>query len=137
MSEPLFGTEEGKEGVIVGLGANDSRGCVIEMEYRRKSGRAVEESFFLPDLNGDDGIVLLDDHELYRRSDAKESKSEEDGLGLESATFELDLTAKQRRDREGVVLPYFDAQKGEGGGGGKILYDMGVEDDFDEEEDEM
>jgi len=36
------------------------------------------------------------------------------------------------------VLPYFDAQKGEGAGeGGRILYDMGSEDDFDEEEDEI
>jgi len=35
-----------------------------------------------------------------------------------------------------VVLPYFDAQKG-GGEGGRILYDMGEEDDFDEDEDEI
>lgn len=133
-SGPLFGREEGKEGVLVGMGANDSRGCVIEMEYRRKSGRGIEEWFFLPELHRDDRIVLLDDHELYRRSDANEGTLEADGLGAESATFELELTEKQRRDREGVVLPYFDAQKGEGGGGGRILYDMGVEDDFDEED---
>jgi elongator complex protein 5 len=37
-----------------------------------------------------------------------------------------------------VVLPYFDAQQGNGPGeGGRILYDMGEEDDFDEEEDEI
>ena len=54
------------------------------------------------------------------------------------STFSLGLTEKQRRDREGVVLPYFDAQKDEGmGEGGRILYDMGIEDDFDEEEDEI
>ena len=57
------------------------------------------------------------------------------------ATFELGLSAKQRRDREGVVLPYYDAQQREGGAaggeGGRILYEMGVEDDFDEEEDEV
>ena len=35
------------------------------------------------------------------------------------------------------MLPYLDAQKGEGGEGGRILYDMGAEDDFDEEEDEI
>ena len=50
------------------------------------------------------------------------------------ATFELGLSAKQRRDREGVVLPYCDAQQREGG---RILYEMGVEDDFDDEEDEV
>jgi elongator complex protein 5 len=54
------------------------------------------------------------------------------------ATFNLGLTEKQRRDREGVVLPYFDAQVEVGGGeGGRILYEMGREDDFDEEEDEI
>ena len=40
-------------------------------------------------------------------------------------TFHLGLTEKQRRDREGVVLPYFDAQRGEGGEGGLPLLDVG------------
>ena len=83
--------------------------------------------------------ILLDDHPLYR---ASESQREDDGGGFEGdgdggATFDLGLTEKQRRDRDGVVLPYMDAQSGEGGRGGRILYDMGVEDDFDEEEDEI
>ncbi len=62
------------------------------------------------------------------------------GMGMET-TFSLGLTEKQRRDREGVVLPYFDAQTDAGGGGGegggRILYEMGREDDFDDEEDEI
>lgn len=140
--EPLFGLEEEREGVLVGTGANDRRGVVVRMEYRRKSGRGVEEWFFLPELSQkEEKVVLLDDHELFRRSvggvDEAGLEGRGDGLGVEMATFELGLTEKQRRDREGVVLPYFDAQKGEGGGGGRILYDMGVEDDFDEEEDEI
>ena len=121
----------------MGVGANDKRACVVEMEHRRKSGRGVEEWFFLPEVNGSGGVVLLEDQELYRRSDDREGRSDGVEARVELATFELGLTAKQRRDREGVVLPYFDAQKGEGGGGGRILYDMGVEDDFDEEEDEI
>lgn len=58
-------------------------------------------------------------------------------------TFSLGLTEKQKRDRDGVVLPYFDAQKEGGaagpGEGGRILYEMGAEDreDFDDEEDEI
>lgn len=124
----------------MGAGANDERGCVVEMEYRRKSGRGVEEWFFLPadEVVGGGGVVLLEDQELYRRDEGGGGLGEAGGLGAgEEATFELSLTAKQRREREGVVLPYFDAQKGEGGGGGRILYDLGVEDDFDEEEDEI
>jgi elongator complex protein 5 len=152
--EPLFGLSgEDIEGVLRGIGSNDTRGVVVEMEYRRKSGRGVGEWFFLPSptpssmksavslkerrtatLPGKDasGIILLEDHALYARP-VEEVTPE----GVES-TFSLGLTEKQRKDREGVVLPYFDAQSGEGSGeGGRILYDMGVEDDFDEEEDEI
>ncbi|KAI4127763.1 MAG: hypothetical protein LQ347_004465 [Umbilicaria vellea] len=80
-------------------------------------------------------IILLEDHPLYRQQLAdKDMRDDPESL---DATFDLGLTEKQRRDREGVVLPYFDAQKDGGGVGGRILYDMGVEDDFDEEEDEI
>ncbi|KAL9632962.1 MAG: hypothetical protein Q9204_003588, partial [Flavoplaca sp. TL-2023a] len=169
--EPLFGLEEGKEGVIVGLGANSCAakgggregGMVLEMEYRRKSGRVVEEVFFLPSspssLSGTTpsspppsaiqalerikAITLLEDHPAFAAptvtdiSNGEEIRSEDLG-----GTFKLGLTEKQRRDREGVVLPYYDAQRGfeeggEVGDGGRILYEMGEEDDFDEEEDEI
>lgn len=151
VAEPVFGLEEDVEGVLVGLGGNGPEGLVLEMEYRRKSGRGVRESYFLahpsakttPAATAGSGInrfretvILLEDHPLYRRPDednAGKGGAEEEGMDV---TFELGLTEKQRRDREGVVLPYFDAQKG-GGEGGRILYDMGVEDDFDEEEDEI
>lgn len=151
VAEPVFGLEEDVEGVLVGLGGNGPEGLVLEMEYRRKSGRGVRESYFLahpsakitPAGTAGSGInrfretvILLEDHPLYRRPEednAGKGGAEEEGMGV---TFELGLTEKQRRDREGVVLPYFDAQKG-GGEGGRILYDMGVEDDFDEEEDEI
>jgi elongator complex protein 5 len=54
------------------------------------------------------------------------------------STFSLTLTERQRMEREGVVLPYFDAQMaGTTGEGGRILYDMGIEDDFDDEEDDI
>ncbi|KAK0930900.1 hypothetical protein LTR29_016613 [Friedmanniomyces endolithicus] len=149
--EPSFGLEEGKEGVLLGLGANGREGVVLEMEYRRKSGRGVREWYFLslqPARPGQAGrvvggggkvgdgrgeVVLLEDHPLYR---SPEREAVGGGEGGEGGTFELGLTEKQRRDRERVVLPYFDAQKG-GGEGGRILYDMGSEDDFDEEEDEI
>ncbi len=154
----------------MGLGANSyaakgggkEAGMVLEMEYRRKSGRVVDEVFFLPSspssLSGISpsplqpaiqaverikAITLLDDHPAFAAptvtdiSNGEEIKSEDLG-----GTFELGLTEKQRRDREGVVLPYYDAQRGfeeggERGDGGRILYEMGEEDDFDEEEDEI
>ena len=143
LAEPVFGLAEETEGVLVGLGANDPRGVVLEMEHRRKSGRAIEEWFFLPAPKSHQSpadrvkekIMLLKDHPLYRPQVAESDPSRE--VGDEDSTFSLGLTEKQRRDRETVVLPYFDAQKDGGGEGGRILYDMGVEDDFDEEEDEV
>lgn len=151
LAEPVFGLAEEREGVVVGRGSNDRRGMVIEMEYRRKSGRAIHEVFYLPTPSkskdgavkelGMVGIVLLEDHPLYKAAGGESLLSK--GLETESTeesdtTFNLGLTDKQRRDREGVVLPYFDAQKEGGvGEGGRILYDMGEEDDFDEEEDEI
>ena len=120
---------------------------MIEMEHRRKSGRSVSEWYFLASLRGssagakDKGrLILLEDHPLFRVSEqVTGSGTEQDGKDEHASTFDLGLTEKQRRDREGVVLPYFDAQKGDGevGEGGRILYDMGAEDDFDEEEDEI
>jgi elongator complex protein 5 len=140
LAEPVFGLNEELEGVILGLGSNDPRGIVLEMEHRRKSGRAVGEWYFLPsNLTGGEHrkerMMLLDDHPLVKAPGDERNIMAED-IGDET-TFSLGLTEKQKRDREGVLLPYFDAQKEGGGRGGRILYDMGVEDDFDEEEDEI
>ena len=146
--EPSFGLAEGTEGVLQGLGANTSIGVVLAMEHRRKSGRGVREWYYLPSPMRDHPatstggglgaktakaeVMLLDEHPQYRTAEGEASIPEAEA----AATFELGLSEKQRMDREGVVLPYFDAQKG-GGEGGRILYDMGSEDDFDEEEDEI
>lgn len=153
----MFGLAEEKDGVVAGMGGNAyaaGEGMVVEMEHRRKSGRAVCETFFFPSPSSSDesafkGIVLLDEHPLFAALEEGGGSGKDPGEmevhgGDLGGTFSLGLTEKQRRDREGVVLPYCDAQRrrgddGEGGGGdgGRILYDMGVEDDFDEEEDEI
>ncbi|KAH7412540.1 Elongator complex protein 5 [Cadophora sp. MPI-SDFR-AT-0126] len=160
--EPVFGIQEGREGVVVGMKgrAKDEQGVVVNMEIRRRSGRGVTENFVLlppatststsqssaksSKLSSLSEFVLLDDHPLFASSPAGGSDSlvhaEEDDM---NTTFNLGLTEKQKRDRENVVLPYFDAQKDGGaagpGDGGRILYDMGAEDreDFDDEEDEI
>lgn len=145
LEEPAFGLSEEKEGVLVALKGNVAApGMVLEVEHRRKSGRIGSGGwFYLPPLvakgNGarQDQVCLLRDHPLF--SDGQMVPTHLNGEDTDKSTFDLALTEKQRLDREGVVLPYFDAQKGKGGAGegGRILYDMGVEDDFDEEEDEI
>jgi elongator complex protein 5 len=143
LAQPLFGLAEDIEGVIAGIGSNDKRGTVIEMEHRRKSGRGVRDWYWLPAFESIDKgkgptrekerVTLLDNHPSIRTAPSQPSEAAD----LDT-TFSLSLTEKQRRDREGVVLPYFDAQREDGvGEGGRILYDMGSEDDFDEEEDEI
>ncbi|EXJ90656.1 hypothetical protein A1O1_03760 [Capronia coronata CBS 617.96] len=145
---PVFGLGEEIEGVVIGLKPKgvavkpEEQGIVLELEHRRKSGRGVLEWIFLPTAvdrhqSGAQAVreiaTLLDDHPLFRKSKEEETPEQ----ALSGMTFELGLTDRQRLEREGVVLPYFDAQKAGGGEGGRILYDMGVEDDFDEEEDEI
>lgn len=89
------------------------------MEMRRRSGRGVVENFVLIQTSTPNSaieIVLLDEHPLYAPAmggGGGESKEQEEEVG--ETTFSLGLTEKQRKDRDGVVLPYFDAQKGEGG----------------------
>ncbi|GES62916.1 killer toxin sensitivity protein [Aspergillus terreus] len=146
LAAPVFGLEEEQDGVLLGRldkpGRNEgAEGIVLEMEHRRKSGRGVLEWYFLPPASRyppqqvKEIVILLDDHPLFRPPEDLDAGAAEEEP---ESTFELRLTEKQRRDREGVVLPYFDAQQGNGPGeGGRILYDMGEEDDFDEEEDEI
>ncbi|PNS14451.1 hypothetical protein CAC42_3737 [Sphaceloma murrayae] len=148
VAEPDFGLDHGREGILVGEGAQGRDGFVLEMEFRRKSGRGVREWFFMSQASssfgklsasvkaaqravGLENVILLENHPSWRTEEEKAEQDEEHDV-----TFSIGLTDRQRRDREGVVLPYFDAQKG-GGEGGRILYDMGVEDDFDDEEDEI
>ncbi|KAF1937266.1 hypothetical protein EJ02DRAFT_61432 [Clathrospora elynae] len=151
LPEPTHGLLQGAEGVVQCLDANDHRGIVLEAEFRRKSGRPESETYFLrlarpSDYNipipglafgtlKQEYVILLDQVPAYASAEVIGwvNASAKD---IES-TFNLSLTDKQKQAREGVVLPYFDAQKGEGGEGGRILYDMGAEDDFDEEEDEI
>lgn len=144
--EPEWGLREDREGVIVGLKGRskegESRGVVIGMELRRRSGRAVLEKFVLTPTEASAArtrlgkLSLLADHAMF----AAPADAEPGGEVEEEpeSTFNLGLTDKQRKDREGIVLPYFDAQTDIGAGeGGRILYEMGREDDFDEEEDEI
>ena len=149
---PAWGLDEGVEGVVVGLGANPADGVAIEMEYRRKSGRSVVEWFFLPLKPGlvresvlpggtKEKVALLEDHPLWRVSEQVKDSGHggaDDDEGPTS-TFELGLTESQRKARDQVVLPYFDAQRESGiGGGGAILFTPDREiDDFDDEEDEI
>ena len=137
---PIFGIEEEKNGVITPLYSQlSNEGLVLHMEHRRKSGRVGSTArFYIPFPSSSSSIagtpISLDSHPLFRSTIEDDSRI----AVSEGGTFKLELTERQRQARDGVVLPYFDAQKGEAGGeGGRILYDMGVEDDFDEEEDEI
>jgi elongator complex protein 5 len=124
------------------------RGFILEMEFRRPSGRAISEVYFVPYLTSkaanassksklEEAIILLFDHPQYRASEQLDLHEVEPVVGEDMAsTFELGLTKRQMEARAEVVLPYFDAQTGSGEGG-RILYQLGRDDDFDDEEDEL
>ncbi|KAK6349758.1 hypothetical protein TWF696_006034 [Orbilia brochopaga] len=147
---PRFGLE-GIEGAIASLGTNTgwcdtcgpkerSQGLIYELEHRRMSGRAMTEWFFLmchPSKRTKEKLILLEDHPAYNPAITAPTTEAPEGLDDSDLTFSLGLTAKQKVDRDGVVLPYFDAQSEEGGTGGRILYVPGREDDWDDEEDEI
>ena len=153
LPEPVFGLAESREGVLLGISPKhpvlkEQAGFVLEMEHRRKSGRGMNETFVLPLDPTSKDLRLLEDHPAFKNpATSKADEGEDAGEDFGGVTFDLSLTEKQRREREGVVLPYFDAQKrgrgeidaeeGARGDGGRILYQMGREDDFDEEEDEI
>ncbi|KAF1923814.1 uncharacterized protein M421DRAFT_74356, partial [Didymella exigua CBS 183.55] len=152
LPEPTHGLLQGAEGIVQCVDANDRGGIVLEAEFRRKSGRPESETYMLRAARRGDynaplagmafGTLRQEFVTLLELVPAYGSAEATGPVGAAAneieATFSLGLTDKQKQAREGVVLPYFDAQKGGGAGeGGRILYDMGEEDDFDEEEDEI
>ncbi|KAK2002081.1 histone acetylation protein 2 [Colletotrichum falcatum] len=152
LQEPEWGLGEGRQGVLIGLKGDtkseDYHGVVVEMEIRRRSGRAMAEKFVVSPQLGQNTtttsakgskISLLSEHHVFAAPEGSGAMGIGGGEDDEpESTFNLGLTEKQRRDREGIVLPYFDAQTDIGAGeGGRILYEMGREDDFDDEEDEI
>ena len=148
LAAPSFGLGAEADGIVIGLKPQaktlkpEERGLAIELEHRRKSGRGVHEWYFLPLLSRagtisqtfKEIVTLLDDHPRFHK--VRDEMTDEELSGM---TFELGLTDRQKHEREGVVLPYFDAQREsvDSAEGGRILYDFGAEDDFDEEEDEV
>ncbi|KAM3073512.1 hypothetical protein ACMFMG_004592 [Clarireedia jacksonii] len=154
LREPQFGLAEGKEGVLMGMTSpsSDTNSSIISLEIRRKSGRGVKEIFVYtppppapspsPSLSAKSlgTTTLLDEHPLFAHPSISQHPPTTDPEPEIDIPFNLNLTEKQRRDRDSIILPYFDAQKEGGiGSGGKILYEMGAEDreDFDDEEDEI
>lgn len=154
---PVFGLVERREGMLISLHRAPRHEIVVDIEMRRRSGRGIRESFVLtipavnapaaPSPRSTDGvkasalakITLLEDHPAIVALAADDQTAGQDD-DMNDLTFKLGLTEKEKKDRDEIVLPYFDAQK-EGGGtdGGRILYQMGREDwdDFDDEEDEI
>lgn len=173
--EPAFGLAESATsthgGILVGLGSSCPHGVVLEADIRRRgSGRGLGGWYYLgrhgaPDPGPEDrsfplGLMMLDDYPPYANlvrpvdsvnsnNDGNNNNGEKEQDDTDAGiTFSLSLTDKQRRARDEVALPYFDAQRAAQNGGkafdlsaigdgGRILYEMGDEDDFDEEEDEI
>jgi elongator complex protein 5 len=118
------------DGVVSAIGSNTSQRMVISVEYRKKSGRTISESFTLDIPSGKIDIL-----------NTPVEKSRQDGISLDfGTTFNLGMTERQKKTKEDVVLPYFSAQglprdESHEDGVGDIEYTLDAEDDFDDEED--
>lgn len=91
----------------------------IEVEHRRKSGRTVRALFHVDS-----------EAATFKQADLNAVAEQIDMSNL--TTFNLQLSEKQRADRDEVELPYIPAQRGEAGGA--ILYEYTEVDDYDEDE---
>lgn len=166
MEEHPGGHGGGIEGVVVGLGSNPRNGVVLEFEHRRKSGRGVQEWFYLPLGEAATGkematakagaalfervgaqpgttekLILLEDHPEWRMFEQVDSQGitsgVRDGSEVPQSTFDMGLTEKQKIARDEVVLPYLDAQDEMGlSGGGGRILYMPEKDADDWDEEE-
>ncbi|POS84323.1 hypothetical protein EPUL_003566, partial [Erysiphe pulchra] len=127
LPDPLFGLEEAKEGVIVGQSDPIiEKGLVVNMELRKRSGRGIVEDFVLAPSTpkAASSIIPLNEYPAYVSIPTFTNVESQDPSTELDMPFNLNLSEKQKRDRDEVVLPYFDAQKESGNDGGRILYQM-------------
>lgn len=131
------GEGEVEEGLVVPLGSNNLSEFVVDIEARRKSGRGVG-GLVVMRKKGEEWVAEAVETVEGWKAEVNmkmDTNVEEEGF---STTFDLSLTDEQKKKRDEVELPYFDAQK-EGGDnrGGRIVYVPEKVDDWDEEEDEI
>lgn len=101
-----------------------------ELEHRRKSGRAMRASYKI-----DAGKHSIE-YFVEKDAEAQDAPIEDPSALQGLATFNLSMTEEQKRAKEGVPLPFLQAQEvGNGGGsGGAIIYQFEKDDDYDEED---
>ncbi|RPA81998.1 hypothetical protein BJ508DRAFT_376126 [Ascobolus immersus RN42] len=116
---------------------------IVEFEIRRKSGRGMLGKVLMKKQSEESEKWEIEDVESIPgwvpdvASKGPAEQEEDDWSGLTS--FSLGLTEEQKKKRDELELPYYDAQKGLSGdkGGGRILYVPEDVDDWDDEEDEI
>ena len=122
--------DRARNGVVSTLGSNSSQKIIIALEYRKKSGRTINERY----------IINLTSSKV-EPLDGKQSEYSQDTRGLDfGTTFNLGITERQKENKKDVVLPHFSAQGIYLGDAvserrSDIEYTLEPEDDFDDEED--
>jgi elongator complex protein 5 len=122
--------ESALDGIVSTLGSNSPEKIVVELVYRKKSGRKLREKSI---LNLSSGQVEPLEETAF--SDESEAQAMLDF----GTTFNIGLTQRQKETKDEVILPYFSAQRTIADEkepiGGEIEYTLEAEDDFDDEED--
>ncbi|CAA22665.1 hypothetical protein POMI540_3622 [Schizosaccharomyces pombe] len=118
--------------IISLLGSNCETAIVLHVEFRKKSGRIIKESCVLK--NG-----KLEPYTPFEET-ARGPEPADNQIDF-NVSFNLNVSEKERKERDKVFLPYFSAQmvgsqhKSSFVDEGTIIYHADEADDFDEEED--
>lgn len=117
------------------LGSNDVI-SYLSLEHRRKSGRGVTET----SLYNAQSHCILHTTDIKGLESSVEKETQEE-LGEDVLGFKIDLSDRQKIDRDGVVLPHFSAQQEattddhvKAQKAGTIYYEPDSGDDFDAED---
>ncbi|KAK9450500.1 Elongator complex protein 5 [Limtongia smithiae] len=126
--QPLRHDDDEADGLSVLPMTSHSPQCRLELVHRRKSGRAVQNSY---DFDYTAHTVTYVPPPALGTASASVAEDEAMLKGL--TTFNLGTTEKQKQARNAVELPYLKAQEG-GEVVGAVVYEFEKEDDYDEED---
>jgi elongator complex protein 5 len=117
--------DRARNGNLSTLGSNFTRSLIINVEYKKKSGRTIVEKTGMEVRSGKLESLPSNEATHNQHSEAVDFET----------TFNLGISDRQKHSKQEVILPHFAAQISSKEPSTDIEYTMDAEDDFDDEED--
>jgi len=108
---------------------------VCEVMYKRSNGKVLNQKEMYTirdDFKVDSKVWVPPEDDEFSAQDAETEDSKEDQF--KEVTFNLNLTKKERQDKEALVLPYTKQKENLEANSSKIFYEPDDADDFDDED---